>query len=195
MNNELTPLPEPARVAPVLGVIRSLFTSDQMRVYGDARAAVAVKQYADAAPLCDKHKPSGGVRGGCVICAGEKLHSAVSRISYACELPNETECSSFDIHADEAAVVDQVKAAIADAQEEIEGLSALNSRLSDLLHRVAIALRGPELPLAFWSFHDLPELAASTTARERERERCAKIADALGNDKRVGAAIRGIPTP
>ena len=46
----------------------------------------------------------------CVICAGESLQHALSRISYACEPPNEMQYSSFDVHMDETAVVAQVVA-------------------------------------------------------------------------------------
>lgn len=66
--------------------------------------------YVKAAPLCEKHQPNGGTRGMCVICAGESLQHALSRISYACEPPNEMQCSSFDVHMDETAVVTQVVA-------------------------------------------------------------------------------------
>ena len=66
--------------------------------------------YVKAAPLCEKHQPNGGTRGMCVICAGESLQHALSRISYACEPPNEMQYSSFDVHMDETAVVAQVVA-------------------------------------------------------------------------------------
>ena len=66
--------------------------------------------YMKAAPLCEKHQPNGGTRGMCVICAGESLQHALSRISYACEPPNEMQYSSFDVHMDETAVVAQVVA-------------------------------------------------------------------------------------
>jgi len=62
-----------------------------------------------ATQLCDKHAPSGGTRGACVICSGEKLSHALSRISYLCEPPNEMDWSSYDFHYDEDAVVAQVE--------------------------------------------------------------------------------------
>ena len=67
------------------------------------------RHYKHAAPLCDKHQPNGGTRGQCVICAGEQLQHALSRISYACETPNEMQCSSYDVHMNETAVVAQVE--------------------------------------------------------------------------------------
>ena len=39
INRTRLPLPEPARVAPVLGVIRNLYTADQMHAYSDAENA------------------------------------------------------------------------------------------------------------------------------------------------------------
>lgn len=65
-----------------------------------------------AAAWCDKHKPDGGARGQCVICAGQKLSSALSRISYLCGAPNEMECGTYDVFPDEDAVVAQVQALI-----------------------------------------------------------------------------------
>lgn len=41
---------------------------------------------------------------------------------------------------------------------------ALRERMSDILKRTAIALRGPEPPLTAWSWHDLPERAAAAIA-------------------------------
>lgn len=79
--------------------------------------------YKNAAPLCDKHQPDGGTRGLCVICAGELLQHALSRISYACETPNEMQCSSYDVHMNEDAVVAQVVA-------QAERIRVLERRLS-----------------------------------------------------------------
>ena len=42
------------------------------------------------------------------------------------------------------------------------------TRLSDLLNRAAIALKGPEPELTKWSFHDVPELTARLK-QERDR--------------------------
>ena len=43
---------------------------------------------------------------------------------------------------------------------EVGELKALCDRLSGLLRRTAVALRGPEPPFVQWGWHDLPELAA-----------------------------------
>ena len=45
-----------------------------------------------------------------------------------------------------------------DARAEEAETHALNVKLSDILSRAAIALRGPEPPLTRWSFHDVPDL-------------------------------------
>jgi len=68
-----------------------------------------------AAPLCDA--PNGGVRSSCLVCGLIKLSSALSRICYATEPPNEMECSAYDVHCDEDAVVDAVKAQRAQLDE------------------------------------------------------------------------------
>ncbi len=60
-------------------------------------------------PHCDKHKPNGGHRAGCIICSGEKLCAALSRIDYACEEPNEEEMSGYDLHCDEDTVIANVQ--------------------------------------------------------------------------------------
>lgn len=65
-----------------------------------------------AVQLCEKHQPNGGVRAQCVICSGEALSAALSKISYLCSDPNEMEVSPYDIHFDEDAVVDQVRRAL-----------------------------------------------------------------------------------
>lgn len=71
--------------------------------------AERLAKYQKAAPLCAKHKPSDGARSGCLVCALEKLSYALSRISYACEPPNEMECSEYDVHCNENEVVKQVQ--------------------------------------------------------------------------------------
>lgn len=45
------------------------------------------------------------------------------------------------------------------AARERDALNALCDRQADILSRVAVALRGPELPLTKWSHADLPERA------------------------------------
>ena len=74
--------------------------------------------YEKAAPLCAQHQPTGGCRSGCVVCSGEKLQHALSRISYTCELPNEMEVSAYDVHYNEDAVVEQVQRRLAQARAE-----------------------------------------------------------------------------
>lgn len=68
-----------------------------------------VERLRKATQLCDKHAPNGGTVSACVICSGQKLSYALSRISYLCEPPNEMECSSYDLHYNEDAVVAQVE--------------------------------------------------------------------------------------
>lgn len=77
-----------------------------------AADAAAVARERQATQLCEKHKPYGGARSMCVICAGEKLQAALSRISYLCGEPNDMQCSDYDVHMNEDAVVEQVAAAI-----------------------------------------------------------------------------------
>lgn len=73
------------------------------------RLTAALQQERDSAAWCDKHKPNGGHRAACLVCACVIYSSALSRISYLCGEPNEMECGPYDIHCDESAVVEQVK--------------------------------------------------------------------------------------
>lgn len=79
-----------------------------------------------AAPLCEKH--SGGHRSKCLVCAGQELQSAISRISYIIGEPNEMEVSSYDLHYDETVVVEAVR-------HKIQTMQAQLDRLRDLLKR------------------------------------------------------------
>ena len=84
--------------------------ADMSRRVEDADSKL--QRYKDAAPLCEEHKPSGGARSSCLVCACIKLSSALSRISYACEEPNEKEVSAYDLHYDPELVVEQVQKAV-----------------------------------------------------------------------------------
>lgn len=53
---------------------------------------------------------------------------------------------------------------------------ALRERMADILSRTAVALRGPEPPLARWSWHDLPERAAAAIAAIDVMQRAAQQA-------------------
>jgi uncharacterized coiled-coil protein SlyX len=69
-----------------------------------------IEELEGAAPLCDKHKPNGGKRAVCLICALQAQSAALSQISYLCVPPNEMEFGPYDLHWDESAVVEQVRA-------------------------------------------------------------------------------------
>lgn len=58
----------------------------------------------------------------------------------------------------------KAKSRIAELEAERADDDALRERMSDILKRTAIALRGPEPPLTAWSWHDLPERAAAAIA-------------------------------
>ena len=60
----------------------------------------------------------------------------------------------------------------ADAAEN----EALRERMADILRRTAVALRGPEPPLARLGWHDLPERAAAAIAAIEVMQRAAQQA-------------------
>ena len=60
--------------------------------------------------------------------------------------------------------LDRLRARVAELEAERADDDALRERMSDILKRTAIALRGPEPPLTAWSWHDLPERAAAAIA-------------------------------
>ena len=78
-----------------------------------------------ALPTCDEHKPRGGARATCIICACEKLSGALSQISYLCGPPNELEVSEYDTHYDEQLVVEQVRKRIAELEAERDSYKAM----------------------------------------------------------------------
>ena len=73
------PMPEPARVAPVLGVIQNVYTAEQMRAYAatDNKALRAELANARAVDIHSCH--SGCTRAGCV--AG-RLQERVKVLEY-----------------------------------------------------------------------------------------------------------------
>lgn len=71
-----------------------------------------IQAYRRSAPLCESHQPSGGARGGCVICNMIELSRAIGQIDYALGPPNDMNVSGYDVHCDPRTVVDRVKAEI-----------------------------------------------------------------------------------
>lgn len=67
------------------------------------------------------------------------------------------------------------------AIEELIELHDLQERMSDILSRTAIALRGPEPELTRWSWHDLPERAAAAIAAIDVMQRAAIMASGEGD--------------
>lgn len=72
-------------------------------------------------------------------------------------------------HRDDAAEIESLRTEVAE-------LDALRDKLSGLLSRTAVALRGPEPPLTRWSWHDLPERAAAAIAAIDVMQRVAIMA-------------------
>ena len=77
---------------------------------------------------------------------------------------------------------------------ELADDDALRERMSDILKRTAIALRGPEPPLTAWSWHDLPELAeaAKASALEEAARMCEMAADAYQKEAPHASASHGL---
>ena len=108
--------PNSGQLCNYLAVQAPRFIDSDMHAYAAAQSAADNADLLDhkkSAPLCDKHKPTGGARSVCLICAIRAQQVCLSKISYACEPPNEMEVSAYDWHGDEDSVVDQVKKAIA----------------------------------------------------------------------------------
>ena len=60
------PLPEPARVAPVLGVLQNVYTAEQMRAYAAADNAALRAELANARAADIHSCHAGCTRAGCV---------------------------------------------------------------------------------------------------------------------------------
>lgn len=60
------PMPEPARVAPVLGVIQNVYTAEQMRAYAAADNAALRAELANARAADIHSCHAGCTRSGCV---------------------------------------------------------------------------------------------------------------------------------
>lgn len=122
--NGAAPLPDVAEMVERL-------RNDHDRNYEDEAADLLEKQAAriaeleKALPTCDEHKPRGGARATCIICACEKLSGALSQISYLCGPPNELEVSEYDTHYDEQLVVEQVRKRIAELEAERDSYKAM----------------------------------------------------------------------
>ena len=83
------------------------------------KAELLASAYEREFPTCEEHRPTGaGSRGTCLICAGQAMQLALSRISYLCGEPNEYELSDFDIHYNPKLVIEQVRAKLASASQQ-----------------------------------------------------------------------------
>jgi hypothetical protein len=96
---------------------------------------------------------------------------------YLGEMPAWSRQASNHIHYDADQMrdyaLDAVQRALAAQQQELQECEELREKLSDLLRRTAVALRGPEPPLTRWSWHDLPERAAAAIAAIDVMQRAA----------------------
>ncbi len=91
-------------------------------------AAQAIQDLTDMAPMCDTHIAPGGRRAVCLVCAGQDLMHALSRISYVCEEENEMRISTYDVFYEESAVVQQVQALRKRADADAAILDGLQER-------------------------------------------------------------------
>lgn len=130
--------------APIESAFRDLGFNEG-DLFGEAadeldRLTTLVSEHEKSAAWCEKHKPNGGYRAVCLVCACQKLSAALSRISYLCSKPNEMECGPYDVHCDEGAVVEQVRSLTAQVAKLEDELKARNKSASDRLHNICMAL-------------------------------------------------------
>lgn len=110
--------------------------------------------YKKAFPHCDKHKPVGGHRSGCLICGLIQQADVISRIDYLLGDPNEMECSMFDVDHDEERVLRLAETRIAELQENTARLKAMMPLFEEArdalpaITRTAARLRKINLTLA-----------------------------------------------
>lgn len=97
-----------------------------------ASAQQAKQDALKAGGFCEKHHPDGGTRN-CVICAGEALMAALSRISYACEPPNEMGVSIYAVHMDEEGVVQRVQEMAKAKQAALGMVAQMREALAEVM--------------------------------------------------------------
>ena len=92
----------------------------------------------------------------------EEVVGAISEgVKFDVEAPRLWKC---DTHGPAKAGAWGCHECVREMRAEIEELDALRETLADILRRTAVALRGPEPRLTQWSWHDLPERAATAIA-------------------------------
>ena len=74
-----------------------------------ATLSTELAAYKQTAPLCDEHRPQGGVRANCLVCGLIELSHALSEIDYLCDEPNDMHVSSYDVHCDPNVVIAHVQ--------------------------------------------------------------------------------------
>lgn len=68
------------------------------------------------------------------------------------------------------------QAEIEQLRVELRECDDLREKMSGLLRRTSVALRGPEPPMTRWTWHDLPERAAAAIAAIDVMQRAAFVA-------------------
>lgn len=113
------------------------------------RLTVELDQHKKSVAFCDQHKPNGGQRGMCLVCACQNLSAALSRISYLCGPPNEMGASLYDVDCDEAAVVERVGRLTARVAELENALFSCRGTVkTELNHYERLAMVHGKTPLA-----------------------------------------------